>query len=191
MARKRIKDLDLASSTTGAEFVAIDYTGYASAKKLPISSIGGGGSAAMYVGWGFTDESLSPPQTNFLSTNTYANLNVGTGITASANSGDFTVSSAGVITYTGATTKTFHVTANVSLAGQNGDEVRVAIIKGVNTTTAGAISGDIMSNNKSVGSFVQGFISLSTGNVLSIKVKNMTDTHHVSTVSAGICVVSL
>lgn len=191
MARKRIKDLDLASSTTGSEFVAIDYTGYASAKKIALSSIGGGGSATMYVGWGFTDESISPPQTNFLSTNTYANLNVGSSIAASANSGDFTVSNAGVITYTGATTKLFHVTVNASLDGQNGDEIRVAIIKGNSTTMAGAISGDIMSNGKSVGSFVQGLISLSTGNTLTIKVKNMTDTHHVHTVSAGMCVVSL
>ena len=153
MARKRIKDLDLASSTTGSEFVAIDYTGYASAKKIALSSIGGGGSATMYVGWGFTDESVSPPQTNFLSTNAYTNLNVGSSIAASANSGDFTVSNAGVITYTGATTKLFHVTVNASLDGQNGDEIRVAITKNL-TPVVGALSGDIMSNNKSVGVFV-------------------------------------
>ena len=190
MARKRIKDLDLASSTTGAEFVAIDATGYAAAKKLPLSSISGGGSATLYAGWGTTDEGMSPPQTSFLSTNTYENLNVGSSITASANSGDFTVSNAGVITYTGATTKLFHVTVNASLYGQNGDEIRVAITKNL-TPVAGALSGDIMSNSKAVGAFVQCFVSLSTGNTLTVRVKNMTDTHYVQVMSAGMCVVSL
>ena len=190
MARKRIKDLDLASSTTGAEFVAIDATGYAAAKKLPLSSISGGGSATLYAGWGTTDEGIAAPQTNFLGTNAYETLNVGSSITASANSGEFTVSSAGVITYTGATTKLFHVTVNASLYGQNGDEIRVAITKN-STPVAGAISGDIMSNNKSVGVFVQCFVSLATGNTLTIRAKNMTDTHHVNVMSAGMCVVSL
>lgn len=185
MARKRIKDLDLASSTTGAEFVAIDATGYAAAKKLPLSSI-----STLYAGWGTTDESITPPQTNFLASNTYENLNVGSSIVASANSGDFTVSNAGVITYTGATTKLFHVTVNASLDGQNGDEIRVAITKNL-TPVAGALSGDIMSNSKAVGAFVQCFVSLSTGNTLTIMVKNMTDTHHVQVISAGMCVVSL
>lgn len=188
MARKRIKDLDLASSTTGAEFVAIDATGYAAAKKLPLSSINGG--ASLYVGWGTTDEGIAAPQTNFLATNTYVTLNVGSSIAASANSGEFTVSSAGVITYTGATTKLFHVTVNASLYGQNGDEIRVAITKN-STPVAGGISGDIMSNNKSVGVFVQCFVSLATGNTLTIRAKNMTDTHHVNVMSAGMCVVSL
>lgn len=190
MARKRIKDLDLASSTTGAEFVAIDATGYAAAKKLPLSSISGGGSATLYAGWGTTDEGVSPPQTNFLSNNTYAILNVGSSITASANSGHFTVSNIGVITYTGATTKLFHVTVNVSLDGSNGDEIRVAITNN-STFIAGAISGDIMSNNKAVGAFVQCFVSLATNDVLRIRVKNVSNTHPVETVSAGMCVVSL
>ena len=188
MARKRIKDLDLASSTTGAEFVAIDATGYAAAKKLPLSSINGG--ASLYAGWGTTDEGITPPQTNFLSSNTYTTLNVGSSITASANSGEFTVSSAGVITYTGATTKLFHVTVNASLYGQNGDEIRLAITKNL-TPVAGGISGDIMTNNKSVGAFVQCFVSLATGNTLTIRAKNMTDTHYVEVMSAGMCVVSL
>lgn len=190
MARKRIKDLDLASSTTGAEFVAIDATGYAAAKKLPLSSISGGGSATLYAGWGTTDEGISPPQTIFAALNTYANLNVGSSITASANSGDFTVSNTGIITYTGATTKLFHVTVNVSLDGSNGDEIRVAITKN-STFVAGALSGDIMSNNKAVGAFVQCFVSLATNDVLRIRVKNVSNTQTVGTVSAGMCVVSL
>jgi len=76
------------------------------------------------------------------------------------------------------------------LDGQNGDEIRVAITKNL-TPVVGALSGDIMSNNKSVGVFVQCFVSLSTGNTLTVRVKNMTDTHHVQAVSAGMCVVSL
>lgn len=188
MARKRIKDLDLASSTTGSEFLAIDAQGFSSAKKVALSSIVG--SASSYCSWGLTDES-GTNQTAFLGANAYANLNVGSSIAFAVNTSDFSVSSAGIITYTGTATKPFLILVGADVYGNNNEDIRFAVSK-VNTILAGGIASCVLpSGNKSESVFLTAATTLSTNDTIRIRVKNVAATNNIYTIAASLSIVSL
>lgn len=187
MARKRIKDLDLASSTTGSEFVAIDAQGFSSAKKVALSSIV---SSASYCSWGFTDES-GTNQTAFIGANAYANLNVGSSIAFAVNTSDFSVSNTGIITYTGTATKPFIILVGADVFGANNDDIRFAVSK-VSTILEGGIATCVLpSGLKSESVFLAAATTLSTNNTIRIRVKNITNTNHIHTIAASFSIVSL
>jgi hypothetical protein len=187
MARKRIKDLDLASSTTGSEFLAIDAQGFSSAKKVALSSIVG---SASYCSWGFTDES-GANQTAFAGTNTYANLNVGSSIAFAVNTSDFSVSNGGIITYTGTATKPFLILVGADVFGTNNDDIRFAVTKVSTFLTGGVASCVLPSGSKSESVFLAAATTLSTNNTIRIRVKNITATNNIHTVAASLSIVSL
>jgi hypothetical protein len=188
MARKRIKDLDLASSTTGSEFLAIDAQGFSSAKKVALSSIVG--SASSYCYWGLTDES-GTFETSFPGANTYTNLIVGSSIAFAVNTSDFSVSSVGVVTYTGTATKPFLILVGADVFGTNNDDIQFAIVK-VNTVLAGGIAACVLpSGSKSESAFLAAATTLSTNDTIRIRVKNVTATNNIHTVAASLSIVSL
>lgn len=188
MARKRIKDLDLASSTTGSEFVAIDAQGFSSAKKVALSSVVS--SASSYCSWGFTDES-GTFETSFLGANAYANLNVGSSIAFAVNTSDFSVSNTGIITYTGTATKPFLILVGADVFGTNNEDIRFAVSK-VNTILAGGIASCVLpSGLKSESVFLATATTLSTNNTIRIRVKNVTQSNPIYTIAASLSIVSL
>jgi len=188
MARKRIKDLDLASSTTGSEFVAIDAQGFSSAKKVALTSVVS--SASSYCSWGFTDES-GTNQTAFIGANAYANLNVGSSIAFAVNTSDFSVSNTGIITYTGTATKPFIILVGADVFGANNDDIRFAVSK-VSTILEGGIATCVLpSGLKSESVFLAAATTLSTNNTIRIRVKNITNTNHIHTTAASLSIVSL
>ena len=189
MARKRIKDLDLASSTTGSEFVAIDAQGFSSAKKVALSSI------VPYLGqsycsWGLTDES-GTFETSFPGADTYTNLIVGSSIAFAVNTSDFSVSSVGVVTYTGTATKPFLILVGADVFGTNNDDIQFAIVK-VNTVLAGGIAACVLpSGSKSESVFLAAATTLSTNDTIRIRVKNVAATNNIHTIAASFSIVSL
>ena len=188
MARKRIKDLDLASSTTGSEFLAIDAQGFSSAKKVALSSIVS--SASSYCSWGLTDES-GTFETSFPGANTYTNLIVGSSIAFAVNTSDFSVSSVGVVTYTGTATKPFLILVGADVFGTNNDDIQFAIVK-VNTVLAGGIAACVLpSGSKSESAFLAAATTLSTNDTIRIRVKNVAATNNIHTVAASLSIVSL
>ncbi|NBW17593.1 MAG: hypothetical protein EBR82_57415 [Caulobacteraceae bacterium] len=188
MARKRIKDLDLASSTTGSEFLAIDAQGFSSAKKVALSSIVG--SASSYCSWGFTDEG-GTFETSFSGVNTYTNLIVGGSIAFAVNTSDFSVSSTGIITYIGTATKPFLVLVGADVFGTTNNDIRFAAVK-VNTVLAGGVASCVLpSGSKSESVFLAAATTLSTNNTIRIRVKNVAATNNIHTIAASLSIVSL
>ena len=188
MARKRIKDLDLATSVSGSEFLAIDAQGFSSAKKVALSSIVS--AASSYCSWGLTDET-GANQTAFAVVNTYENLNVGSSIAFAVNTSDFSVSSAGIITYTGTATKPFLILVGADVYGTNNDDIRFAAVK-VNTVLAGGVASCVLpSGSKSESVFLAAATTLSTNDTIRIRVKNISATNHIHTIAASLSIVSL
>jgi hypothetical protein len=188
MARKRIRDLDLAASVSGSEFLAIDTAGYSAAKKVAITSLVGVSSS--YCSWGFTDEA-GTNQTAFATANTYVNLNVGSSIAFAVNTSDFSVSSAGIITYTGTATKPFLILVGADVYGTNNDDIRFAVVKVSTVLTGGIASCVLPSGSKSESVFLAAATTLSTNETIRIRVKNLSATNHIHAVGASLSIFSL
>lgn len=148
------------------------------------------GSASSYCSWGFTDET-GTNQTAFAGANTYANLNVGNSIAFAVNTSDFSVSSAGIITYTGTATKPFLILVGADVYGTNNDDIRFAVSK-VSTILAGGIASCVLpSGSKSESVFLAAATTLSTNDTIRIRVKNVAATNNIHTVAASLSIVSL
>lgn len=97
----------------------------------------------------------------------------------SSTSSNFSASASGVLTYTGTTTKNFIAETNISVFSAAG--VNMTINFGFDKNSSGSVEDKNVSvvstpiNNNIVGSSL-GFFTLATGDTLTFKVKNTTNT---------------
>ena len=171
MARKRIRELDAQASITSTLKLAVDDTSLTSAKRIDISQLDaryGAVGAPCYLEWfQVTGEATSISQQGVFQKFTLSSA------TAGVTSGNgLVVNSQGRVTYTGATA-VFRVQAFLSLAGQNNDDVHIAIALNNSVLTKTEQSTVLESGNKDIGIGTQCLVSVASAGFLDILVKNV------------------
>ena len=179
MARKRIRELDAQASITSTLKLAVDDTSLTSAKRIDISQLDaryGTFFQPCYLEWyQVTGSPVSP----IASQGVFEALNV-TAATVGVNSSKgLSVNAQGVVTYTGSAAD-FRVEVNSSLAGSNNDEVHIAIALNGNVQTKSEQSNVMRSGGKDSNIYSQCLLNLSSGNTLTVYVKNSTSNDSVT-----------